>query len=95
MATANYTTRETPQSSSRSLPPDPTDSYEALKSDLSQLGESVKKLVSENMGSAVQGAQQKVEEQLGGVEQSVRKNPIQAAAIAAGVGFLIGLVITR
>ena len=94
MANANYTTRDS-QSTSTRLPPDPTDSYEALKSDLSQLGESVKKLVSENMGSAVSGAQQQFEQQLGGVEQSVRKNPIQAAAIAAGVGFLVGLVITR
>ncbi len=93
MATPNYGSTGT--ASSRTSTPDPTDSYEALKSDIANLADSVKNLATEQMGSAVEGAQDQVKQKLGDMESSIRKNPTQAALIAAGVGFLVGLVITR
>jgi ElaB/YqjD/DUF883 family membrane-anchored ribosome-binding protein len=93
MANPNY--GSTGMASPRTSTPDPTDSYEALKGDIAHLTDSVKKLASEQMGSAVEGAQDQVKQRLGDIESSIRKNPTQAALIAAGVGFLVGLVITR
>ena len=75
--------------------PDTADSYDALKGDIANLADSVKKLATEHMGSAVEGAQDQVKQRLGDIESSIRKNPTQAALIAAGVGFLVGLVVTR
>lgn len=93
MANPNY--GSSGMASSKTSPPDPTDSYETLKGDIANLTDSVKKLASEQMGSAVEGAQDQVKQKLGDIESSIRKNPTQAALIAAGVGFLVGLVITR
>ncbi len=93
MATPNYGSTGT--ASSRTSTSDPADSYEALKSDIANLADSVKNLATEQMGSAVEGAQDQVKQKLGDMESSIRKNPTQAALIAAGVGFLVGLVITR
>ncbi len=94
MANPNYGTAAG-TGPSRSSPPEPTDSYDALKSDIANLTDSVKKLATEQMGSAVEGAQDQVKQKLGDIESSIRRNPTQAALIAAGVGFLVGLVITR
>jgi ElaB/YqjD/DUF883 family membrane-anchored ribosome-binding protein len=93
MANPNYSSDG--MASSRTPTPDPADSYEALKGDIASLTDSVKKLAAEHMGSAVEGAQDQVKQKLGDMESSIRKNPTQAALIAAGVGFLVGLVITR
>ena len=93
MANPNYGSTGTAASRSQAL--DPTDSYEALKGDIASLTDSVKKLATEHLGSAVEGAQDQVKQKLGDMESSIRKNPTQAALIAAGVGFLVGLVITR
>jgi ElaB/YqjD/DUF883 family membrane-anchored ribosome-binding protein len=93
MANPNYGTGAT--ASSRAAAQDPADSYEAIKGDIASLTESVKKLAAEHMGSAVEGAQDQVKQKLGDMESSIRKNPTQAALIAAGIGFVVGLVITR
>lgn len=80
---------------SRSSAPGPADNYDALKGDIANLADSVKRLATEHMGSAVEGAQDQAKQRLGDIEKSIRKNPTQAALIAAGVGFLVGLVVTR
>jgi ElaB/YqjD/DUF883 family membrane-anchored ribosome-binding protein len=72
-----------------------SDSYEAIKSDLSNLADTVKNLASEQLGAVAGTAQDQVKQKLGDFEASVRNNPTQAALIAAGVGFLVGLVMTR
>ena len=71
------------------------DSYESMKGDIGNLAESVRKLASEQMGSAVEGAQEQVKQKLGAMETTIRKNPTQAALIAAGIGFVVGLVMIR
>ena len=90
MANPNTDYSGSPQSRSSAA-----DSYDAIKGDIAQLTESVKKLATEQMGSAVGDAQDQVKQKLGDIEQSIRKNPTQAAMVAAGIGFLVGLVMTR
>ena len=34
-------------------------------------------------------------EKLGDVEAAIRRNPSQAAMIAAGIGFVVGLILSR
>lgn len=92
---ANTSTSNTGPASSRNSEPGPADSYDALKGDIANLTDSLKKLATEHMGAAVEGAQDKAKQRLGDIEASIRNNPTQAALIAAGVGFLIGLVVTR
>jgi ElaB/YqjD/DUF883 family membrane-anchored ribosome-binding protein len=38
---------------------------------------------------------QTVRENMGDIEQQIRDKPVQATLIAAGVGFLIGALLTR
>lgn len=93
MATPSF--GNTGPAGSRNPATDAADSYDAIKSDISHLTETVKKLATEQMGSAVEGAQDQVKQRLGDIESTIRKNPTQAALIAAGVGFLVGLVMIR
>lgn len=71
------------------------DSYDQIKADIGTLTDSVKKLATEQMGSAVGGAQDQMKQKLGDMESMIRKNPTQAALVAAGVGFIVGLVMSR
>ena len=43
----------------------------------------------------VEDVQDKAMEKLGDVEAAIRRNPSQAAAIAAGIGFVVGLILSR
>jgi ElaB/YqjD/DUF883 family membrane-anchored ribosome-binding protein len=72
-----------------------SDNYDALRADLSKLSQSVKTYAGENLGNAASDAQHAVQEQLGGLEAIVRKNPVQSALIAAGIGLVVGLIMTR
>lgn len=92
---ANPSYDQTGSTPSRPVAASATDSYEQIKSDIGSLTESVKKLATDQMGSAVGGAQDQMKQKLGDVESMIRKNPTQAALVAAGVGFLVGLVMSR
>ena len=74
---------------------DVRDDVDALRSDIASLANSVSKLAGEELGSAVGDAQAVAGETLGDIETVIRRNPTQAAMIAVGVGFLVGLVLTR
>lgn len=80
---------------SREARQDVKDSYENIRTDISQLAESVKKLAGSEFGGAFEGAQENAQVQLGRLENSIRDKPMQAALIAAGAGFLVGLLISR
>jgi ElaB/YqjD/DUF883 family membrane-anchored ribosome-binding protein len=71
------------------------DSYDALRTDIANLSKSVKTYATENFGAAAEQAQHAAQEQLGGLEAAVRKSPIQSALIAAGIGLVFGLLVTR
>jgi ElaB/YqjD/DUF883 family membrane-anchored ribosome-binding protein len=72
-----------------------SDSYDALRTDIANLSKSVKTYATENFGAAAEQAQHAAQEQLGGLEAAVRKSPVQSALIAAGIGLVFGLLVTR
>ena len=74
---------------------DVKDDIDALRSDIASLANSVSKLAGDKLGAAVGDAQDMAGEKLGDIEAVIRKNPTQAAMIAVGAGFLIGLILTR
>jgi ElaB/YqjD/DUF883 family membrane-anchored ribosome-binding protein len=71
------------------------DNVAALRADITGLADSVKRLAAEQIGSSVEDVQDKAMEKLGDVEAAIRRNPSQAAAIAAGIGFVVGLILSR
>jgi ElaB/YqjD/DUF883 family membrane-anchored ribosome-binding protein len=71
------------------------DNVAALRADIAGLADSVKRLAAEQLGSSVEDVQDKAMEKLGDVEAAIRRNPSQAAMIAAGIGFVVGLILSR
>ena len=71
------------------------DTVETLKADLGKLADTVKSLATEQFGSVAENVQVKAATTVTDLETAIRKNPTQAAVVAAGVGFLVGLVLTR
>lgn len=76
-------------------PTDPSTGVEQVKSELANLASTVQKLASEQFGSAAGAVQEQAAQKVGDLEAAIRRNPTQAAAIAAGVGFLVGLILRR
>jgi len=74
---------------------DVKDSYETMRSDIAELANSVKRLAGAEFGGMVEGAQEQAELRFSQLEKAIRDKPAQAAMIAAGVGFLVGLMISR
>lgn len=64
---------------------------ETLKADFANLSETVRKQASRGIEQAQERAAEKVED----LEAKIRRNPIQSTAIAAGIGFLIGAILSR
>jgi ElaB/YqjD/DUF883 family membrane-anchored ribosome-binding protein len=64
---------------------------DTLKTDFANLSETVRKQASRGIEHAQERAVEKVED----LEAQIRRNPIQATAIAAGIGFLIGAILSR
>lgn len=74
---------------------DVNEHYEALRNDVTNLADAVKRLAGEQIGTAIGDAQDKALDQINSLESSIRRNPTQAAMVAAGIGFLVGLVMLR
>ncbi len=66
-----------------------------LKNDIANLADSVRKLASEKVGTTAEDVQVKAQEKLGELESMIRRNPSQSALVAAGIGFVMGLILTR
>ena len=64
------------------------DNVVAMRTDITNLAESVKHLATERV-------QDKAREKLGDVEAAIRRNPTQASLVAVGIGFAAGLILTR
>lgn len=79
----------------RSAASDVGDNVQALRDDIASLAESVKRLAAEQLGSSVEDIQDKAKEKVGDLETAIRRNPSQAALIAAGIGFVFGLILSR
>lgn len=72
-----------------------TETVETLKADIAKLTETVKSLASEQLSNVSDNVQDKAASTVTDIEAAIRKNPTQAAAVAAGIGFVIGLILTR
>ncbi len=79
----------------RSAAKDVSDDFTALRDDVARLADSVSKLAADQLGSSVEDLQEKAGAHVNAAEQAIRRNPTQAALIAAGVGFLVGLIMIR
>jgi len=64
------------------------DNVAALRTDIANLAESVKRLATKQVHDTAV-------EKLDNVEAAIRRNPTQASLIAAGIGFVLGLILTR
>jgi ElaB/YqjD/DUF883 family membrane-anchored ribosome-binding protein len=84
-----------PGASNRSAAIDVSDNVTALRDDIASLAASVKRLAAEQIGTSVEDVQDKAMEKVGDLEAAIRRNPSQSALIAAGVGFVVGLVLAR
>lgn len=62
-----------------------------LKADLTELSETVQRQAKAGLSQAQDLAGEKLED----LEAQIRRKPITSAAIAAGVGFLIGAILSR
>ncbi len=87
--------RSDPSSPSRTAAGDVEDNVAALRADISNLSESVKRLAKEQLGATAEEVQAKAKDKLGDLEAAIRRNPSQAALIAAGMGLLLGLILSR
>ncbi len=74
---------------------DVSDSVATLRADIAALADSVKHLAAEQIGASAEDVQGKAAETLGDIEAAIRRNPTQAALIAAGLGFIVGLILSR
>ncbi len=80
------------------LPNDPTEpsaSIDQLKTELLSLASTVKQLASDQFGDAAGAVQDQASAKVNDLEAAIRRNPTQAAAIAAGLGFVVGLILRR
>ena len=68
------------------------------KSEVEDLRRQVKDLT-EKYGSVAQhtisDVKEKVQQNVGDIEQQIRDKPVQATLVAAGVGFLVGALLSR
>lgn len=80
---------------SRTAAADVGDNIQALREDIASLADSVKRLAAEQLGSSVEDVQGKAKEKVSDIEAAIRRNPSQAALIAAGIGFVFGLILSR
>jgi len=74
---------------------DVSDNVTALREDVANLAASVKRLAAEQIGTSVEDVQDKAMEKVGDLENAIRRNPTQSALIAAGVGLVVGLILSR
>lgn len=70
-------------------------SYDALRKDVSDLTKSLRELSQENLQSAAHDASAVAKKGVSKVEKTIRASPTQSALVAAGIGFMIGLMMRR
>ena len=75
--------------------PDAPVSVDTLKAELTHLASTVQQLATDQFGAAAGAMQDQATAKVNDLEAAIRRNPTQAAAIAAGIGFAIGLILRR
>lgn len=86
---------QTPGTTPGSAADDVSDNVTALREDIANLAASVKRLASEQIGTSVEDVQEKAMEKVNDLESTIRRHPSQSAMIAAGIGFVVGLILAR
>ena len=64
---------------------------EAIRADIQNLTSTVGRIANEKLNTAQASAMESAKE----AEDAIRRNPLQAVAIAIGVGFLFGILTRR
>lgn len=90
-----YTTRSQTPDATRTAKDQVGDDVTALREDIASLAASVKRLAGEQLGTSVEDMQDMAKEKVGDLESAIRRNPSQSALIAAGIGFVVGIVLAR
>jgi ElaB/YqjD/DUF883 family membrane-anchored ribosome-binding protein len=67
------------------------DEIEAIRADIKNLSSTVGRIANERLNTAQASAMESAKE----AEDAIRRNPLQAVAIAIGVGFLFGVLTRR
>ena len=67
------------------------DEIEAIRADIQNLTSTVGRIANDQLNRAQAGAMESAKE----AEDAIRRNPLQAVAIAIGVGFLFGVLTRR
>jgi ElaB/YqjD/DUF883 family membrane-anchored ribosome-binding protein len=67
------------------------DEIEAIRADIKSLSSTVGRIANERLNTAQASAMESAKE----AEDAIRRNPLQAVAIAIGVGFLFGVLTRR
>jgi ElaB/YqjD/DUF883 family membrane-anchored ribosome-binding protein len=67
------------------------DEIEAIRADIQNLTSTVGRIANDRLNQAQAGAIESAKE----AEDAIRRNPLQAVAIAIGVGFLFGIMTRR
>jgi ElaB/YqjD/DUF883 family membrane-anchored ribosome-binding protein len=70
---------------------DLADEIEAIRADIQNLTSTVSRIANDKLNQAQAGAMESAKE----AEDAIRRNPLQAVAIAIGVGFLFGVLTRR
>lgn len=92
---SSNTSRDDLNSPNSTAASDVSDNVAALRADIAGLADSVKRLAAEQVGSSAENVQEKAMAKFGDIEAAIRRNPSQAAMIAAGIGFVVGLILSR
>jgi ElaB/YqjD/DUF883 family membrane-anchored ribosome-binding protein len=91
MADTNTTTGAANRPGSAAGNDELRDQLDTLKTDFADLAETVRGQAKRGLSEAQDRAGEKMED----IEAQIRRNPIQATAIAAGIGFLLGAIMSR
>jgi ElaB/YqjD/DUF883 family membrane-anchored ribosome-binding protein len=70
---------------------DLADEIEAIRADIQNLTSTVSRIANDKLNQAQAGAMESAKE----AEDAIRRNPLQAVAIAIGIGFLFGVMTRR
>jgi ElaB/YqjD/DUF883 family membrane-anchored ribosome-binding protein len=71
------------------------DEISVLRRELEGLAEKVANMSRKQLSGVVEDAKDMGKEKLADVEDAIRRNPTQSALIAAGIGFIAALFLTR
>jgi ElaB/YqjD/DUF883 family membrane-anchored ribosome-binding protein len=72
-----------------------SDEVRLLQTSLSELASKMKEMTSDKLGAITNDVTQSAKDTTDKIEHIVRRNPTQATLVAAGVGFVVGMLLTR